>query len=239
MILFCLPYAGGSESVYYNWSNHMDEIELYPIELKGRGKRSDEEYYKNIKEAVDDIYTAIKDKVCQEDYAIYGHSMGSLLAYELYYKICDMNHKKPKHIFFSGNKAPNIAKEREISYKMPDSLFMQKIMELGGTPKKLLEDKEVLEFFLPILKNDIKIIEEYKYEERNEKISCDISKLNGEDDNITQDEILEWRNHTSKNCNIYNFEGDHFFINNNLEEITGLIKATLSNNVAYNSVLKV
>ncbi len=239
MILFCLPYAGGSESVYYNWNNYMDEIELYPIELKGRGKRSDEEYYKNIKEAVNDIYTAIKDKVCQEDYAFYGHSMGSLLAYELYYKICDMNNKKPKHIFFSGNKPPNIAKEREISYKMPDFLFMQKIIELGGTPKELLEDKEVLEFFLPILKNDIKIIEEYKYEKRNEKILCDISILNGEDDNITQDEILEWRNHTGKNCNIYNFKGDHFFINNNLEEITSLIKATLSNNLAYISVLKV
>lgn len=236
MILFCLPYAGGSESVYYNWNKYMDDIKLYPIELRGRGKRSDEKYYKNIKEAVNDIYASIEDKICEEDYALYGHSMGSLLAYELYYKICEMNHKKPKHIFFSGNKAPNIAKERDISYKMSDSLFMKKIIELGGTPKELIEDKEVLEFFLPILKNDIKIIEEYEYEERIEKILCDISVLNGEDDNITQNEIFEWRNHTSKSCNIYNFKGDHFFINDNLQEIIDLIKSTLSSNTDYKSI---
>jgi len=52
---------------------------------------------------VEDILTNIQDKIIADDYAIYGHSMGSLLAYELYYKIIDKNIRKPKHMFFSGN----------------------------------------------------------------------------------------------------------------------------------------
>src|ERR1700738_4611092 len=112
MILFCLPYAGGSEVIYYKWKKYLHpSIQLIPIQLKGRGKRFSEIFYENIEEAVDDIFENVKDKIVDDDYAIYGHSMGSLLAYELYYKISKLNLKKPKHIFFSGYKAPSIIRE--------------------------------------------------------------------------------------------------------------------------------
>ena len=84
MILFCLPYAGGSEVAYYKWKKYLHpSIELIPIELKGRGKRFNEIFYESLEEAVDDIFENIKDKIINNDYAIYGHSMGSLLSYEL------------------------------------------------------------------------------------------------------------------------------------------------------------
>jgi 4'-phosphopantetheinyl transferase len=102
MVLFCLPYAGGSESIYYKWKRYLKHfIELEPIELKGRGKkRFNETFYESLEEAVDDIFENIKDKIAEDDFAIYGHIMGSLLAYELYYKIGKLNVRKPKHIFF-------------------------------------------------------------------------------------------------------------------------------------------
>ena len=72
MILFCIPYAGGSGSVYYRWRNFLDpSITLYPVELKGRGKRINNGFYENLKEAVDDIFNSIRDKINENDYAIY------------------------------------------------------------------------------------------------------------------------------------------------------------------------
>lgn len=228
MILFCLPYAGGSEAIYYKWRQFLGEsIELSPIELKGRGKRYNQDFYIDINEAVNDIYDSIKDEIEENEYAIYGHSMGSLLAFELYYKISSMGKRKPTHIFFSGYSAPGSIKEREITYTLPDYDFMNKIIELGGTPQELMDNRELLDLFIPILKNDIKILENYTYKDREEKISCDISILNGSKDSIKINEITEWRKHTSVKCNMYTFNGNHFFINDNVENITNVIKHTL------------
>lgn len=228
MILFCLPYAGGSESIYYKWKNHLHtSIQVVPIELKGRGKRFNEFFYESLEEAVDDIFENIKDKIVDDDFAIYGHSMGSLLAYELYYKISKLNLRKPKHIFFSGYKAPSIIRERENTYNLPDYDFMKKIMELGGTPEELMNNQELLQIFIPIIRSDFKILETYNYKEREEKLQCDVSILNGKQDSISLEEILTWKNHVCKCFKFYNLEGNHFFINNNVENITSIINTTL------------
>ncbi|MCB2298659.1 thioesterase II family protein [Clostridium tagluense] len=228
MILFCLPYAGGSETIYYKWKKHLHpSIQVVPIELKGRGKRFGEFFYESLEEAVDDIFENIKDKIVDDDFAIYGHSMGSLLAYELYYKISELNLRKPKHIFFSGYKAPSIVRERENTYTLPNYEFMKKVMELGGTPEELMKNKELLQIFLPIIRSDFKILETYNYEEREEKIQCDVSILNGRQDSINLEELLTWKNHVCRGFKVYNFEGNHFFINSNVENITSIINTTL------------
>lgn len=227
MTLFCLPYAGGSGTVYYRWSNYIaPSINLYPIELKGRGKRFKETFYESLKEAVEDIFNEIQDKI-YDDYAIYGHSMGSLLAYELYYKINEIGAKKPKHVFFSGYKAPNVVREKENIYTLANYDFMNKIIELGGTPEELINNKELLEIYIPIIRNDFKILETYEYKERTNKIECNISILNGKQDSINLEDILAWKKHTSKKCRIYNLEGNNFFINNNIENIANIINDTL------------
>lgn len=229
MILFCLPYAGGSEVAYYKWKNYLHpSIELIPIELKGRGKRFNEIFYESLEEAVDDIFENIKDKIINNSYAIYGHSMGSLLAYELYYKIKEMNMEKPKHIFFSGYRAPSIIREKENLYNLPDYDFMKKVMDLGGTPEELMKNQELLEVFIPIIRSDFKILENYKYKEKKDKIDCNVSILNGKQDAIKLEEILAWKNHVSKEFKFYNFEGNHFFINTNIENITNSINDTLA-----------
>ena len=228
MILFCLPYAGGSESIYYKWKKYLNPfIELEPIELKGRGRRYNEPLYETLDEAVEDIFMNIKSKILNEEYMIYGHSMGSLLAYEIYYKIKDNALRKPKHIFFSGYEAPSIIKKRENTYTLPNYDFINKIMELGGTPEEVMNNKELLDLFLPIIRSDFKILETYNYKEREDKIQCDVSILNGKKDSINLDEILAWKNHAGKDFKVYNFEGNHFFINSNVENITNVINETL------------
>lgn len=228
MKLFCLPYAGGSETIYYKWKSYLQPlIEVLPIELKGRGKRFSEVFYENLEEAVEDIFENIKDKILDNDYAIYGHSMGSLLAYELYYKIYNENAKVPKHIFFSGYKAPSIIRERENTYTLPDYDFMKKVMELGGTPDELMNNQELLQIFLPIIRSDFKILETYNYKKRKEKIHCDVSILNGRQDSINSKEILAWKDHVCGDFKVHNFEGNHFFINTNVENIAKIISNTL------------
>lgn len=229
MILFCLPYAGGSEVIYYKWKRYLNSsIYLEPIELKGRGKRFNENFYANLEEAIEDMFENIKDKILYDEYAIYGHSMGSLLAYELYYKIYNENVKMPKYIFFSGYKAPSIPRKEKQIYLLPYEEFIKEVIELGGIPQEVADNEELLQLFTPILRNDFKMLEKYLYKEKKYKIQCDISILNGKEDDITLEELLAWKNHGDKGFKVYNFEGNHFFINTNVEYITKIINTILA-----------
>lgn len=102
--------------------------------VKGRGKRFNEPFYNSLEEAVDDIFNNIQGKIGEEDYAIYGHSMGSLLAYELYYKIIGMGLKKPKHIFF-WIQSTEWKEKKEITYNLPKNEFKNRVIELGEHQK--------------------------------------------------------------------------------------------------------
>ena len=228
MILFCLPYAGGSESIYYSWKKYLSSsINPKFIELKGRGKRFSESFYENLEEAVNDIFDNMKDKIVNDEYAVYGHSMGGLLAYELYYKARSENVMMPKHIFFSGYKPPDIPRNDKHIHLLPDEEFIKEVVELGGTPHNIIENEELLQLCTPILRNDFKMIEEYVYNEKKEKIQCDITILNGKEEDITLEEILAWKKHADKGFKVYNFAGDHFFINNNIENIVNIINHVL------------
>lgn len=229
MLLFCLPYAGGSETIYYKWKEYLSyNIKLYPVELKGRGRRFNEAFYNSIEETIDDIFNNIKDKIYNNEYAIYGHSMGSLLAYELYHKISEFGIRKPSHMFFSGYEAPDMITNKKI-HTLSNKEFIDKIVELGGTPQKLINNRDFSKIFLPIIRNDYKVVESYVYKEKINKIECNISALNGTLDSIDLKDILAWKRHTNRNFRLYNFEGDHFFINNNTEKIVNIINNILNN----------
>ncbi|GFZ30334.1 thioesterase [Clostridium zeae] len=224
MILICLPYAGGASYIYSRWNKHTDEsILVVPIELKGRGKRYGEAFYEDFEDAVNDIYNNIDDIIDKNDYAIFGHSMGSLLAYELYYKIERDNRKIPQHIFFSGCRAPGLGRLTNINCKLPDYEFMKQVVELGGTSDEIMNNKELMEIYVPILKSDISMYQNYRYIEKDNKINCDISVLYGRKDSITIDELRSWENQAGKSFNMYEFEGNHFFINDNKEEVINII----------------
>ncbi len=228
--LFCIPYAGGTSIVYSKWRQYLDSrVELHAVELAGRGKRVDDKLYDDLKHAVDDIYESIKNEICNGSYALFGHSMGSLLAYELYYKIREQNLNCPVHIFFSGYKAPNIGPSDgdENYHDLPENCFKKKLVKLGGMPKEILEDA-AFKFFSPIIRADFKILELYKYVEKNERIGCPVSVFSGKKDKgIKVSDLTGWKQHTELECNIHKFNGGHFFIKDDMENVLGAINNTL------------
>lgn len=105
------------------------------------------------------MYELIKLSKGNEKYAIFGHSMGAYIAYELYYKLKNSQTEAPEHLFLSGINPPMLRKSIKISH-LDNDTFLEQVVELGGIPSDLLKHKDVLNFFLPILRNDFRIVEE-------------------------------------------------------------------------------
>lgn len=234
--LFCLPHAGGSSLMIYNkWKKFFaSSIDIIPVELAGRGRRINEPHYNDFQDAVNDIYSKIKD-LLDLPYAFFGHSLGSVLAYEVTKKIISCGHSQPFHIFFSGRYPPHIKKEKNI-HDMPKDDLVNEILRLGGTSPEISKDEGLLRIFLPILRSDYRILENYRHASNGDIFTFDISTLNGKEDNdISPSEVEAWKEYTSGNCSIYYFEGGHFYLNleENQKKIFEIINRVFSESIDF------
>ncbi|MEW9183960.1 thioesterase domain-containing protein [Bacillus mycoides] len=222
--LFCFPHAGGSAFSYAKWKNYFNPyIEVVPIELAGRGYRIEESLYQSMEEAVNDVYTSIVKQIEHSPYILYGYSMGSLIAYEVARKIQDSKNVLPEFLVLSGRNHPN-SKMKNIRHNLSNEQFKREVIAMGGTPSGLLQSEELMGIFLPILRADFKIVETYIHD--NNMQACDIDFLifNGENDEFTTyNQVIKWEQYTSKTCTFHSFKGNHFFLNENIEEIANRI----------------
>lgn len=228
--LFCFPYAGGSATFYNAWKAHLNPvITLRPVELAGRGTRVNDPLYKDISEAVNDLFLRLRSELYDGNYAFYGHSMGALISYELAMLIRKEGLPVPEHVFFSGKGAPNLSKDDEKLYHLmnPED-FKREVMNLGGTPPEFFDYPELLELFIPLLRNDFKLSETYQYPEEIRPFDHNISVLLGKGDDLTHNQCMGWKGHTDAICYHYYFEGGHFFLNQNTEQVCNIINNTLT-----------
>lgn len=227
--VFPIPYAGASVNVYYGWNKLLPQnFELCLVELAGRGGRYNDPFYTSVDEAALDIAKRINAQINDDEYVLFGHSMGALLAYEVYYKLLELRSRAPKHLFISGKKAPQVGKAEGKIRHINDVDFIKMVDKFGGLPKEFYQE-EVLEMFLPILRADFCMLDEYLYHKKNEKVTCDISIMYGKDDSSTLlNEVEPWRNVCEGKSKFYEFEGNHFFINDYPDLVVECIVNTLS-----------
>lgn len=226
--LFCVPYAGGSSTIYYPWRKLVAPfVELNPIELSGRGKRFNEPLYNNLDNAIEDVAGIISKNSDSYPYALFGHSMGATIALEVVPKLRQKNVKEPIHVFLSGIKPPHIKERDTMLHSLPEDLFKKKLLSLGGTPVELFEDREFFELFEPIIRSDFKNIAEHVYS-NNYQLECNISCMFGKEEDITYREMAEWDRYTIKQCAISELNGGHFFINSDTASVVEIVNRTLS-----------
>lgn len=223
MKLILLPFAGGTSSSYNFLRNDLDSgIEFITPELAGRAIRCFDKMYQNVEEAVADIFNLVKDDL-GDGYILFGHSMGAVLAYELYCKIIEEHLTSPQAIFVSGGVIDKTFLPYDATL-LNDNEFFQIVSKLGGIPKSLLNNQELISYVSPFFKNDIKMIAKYS-RTCIKKISCALYVLNGTDDSFTTSEITSWENYSVQKPLYYMFSGGHFFIREHHKEIAELINS--------------
>ncbi|MGK7908956.1 MAG: type I polyketide synthase [Synechococcus sp.] len=217
--LFCFPYAGAGTSVFRSWTDLLPaDIELCIIRLPGRESRRDESPLTRIKAVVDGLVPALVPYL-DTTFAFYGHSLGATIAFETVRALRQQNLPEPARLFVSSSLAPHLPDLAAPIHRLPDPQFISKLREYNGTSAEVLDNPELMQMFLPVLRADFAILETYFYT-GGDPLTCPISAFGGKRDRkIGMEAIAAWRDQTRSDFSLQMFSGDHFFIHSEREAL--------------------
>jgi medium-chain acyl-[acyl-carrier-protein] hydrolase len=210
--LFLLPHAGGGASVFRGWADAFPEwVEVCPVQLPGRENRLREAPFDRVPPLVEALANALgpwRDR----PYALFGHSVGALIAFELARHAAHTGVQAPVHLFASGRRAPDLPCRQPDLHRLPDGDVIAGLRELGGMPAELLEHTELLQLLLPMLRADLALTETY-VATPGAAIGVPITVYTGmEDVRVSLDEARAWERHTTARFRLRTFHGDHFYL---------------------------
>jgi external thioesterase TEII len=214
-LLIALPFAGGN-SYSYNFLKPLlpKNIILETLEYPGRGKKSKNSFITQMNELNEDLlaqYYAVVGAVWPAKIFFYGHSIGAVIGLSLLHTINEKCPEiAPEMAIFSGHGSPQKTAKKKLSILTDDQL-VQYFQSIGSLSKTIAADKELMEYILPILRNDLKLYENYNAH-YPEKLTIPLAIINGKDDNILQRDIDMWAQETTGKTKIYQLDGHHFFI---------------------------
>ena len=172
---------------------------------------------------IDALVRELTPLLSEKPYALFGHSMGALLCYELTRQLSLLKKPLPTKIFASGRRAPSVIDPDPVTYNLPHDQFIQELDRLNGTPKEVLQNAELMELLMPTLRADFELCETYEYQSGGE-VPCSITAIGGiDDDNASEEELEFWCDHTSKEFKSYRLPGDHFFLHSAEDELLKIL----------------
>jgi surfactin synthase thioesterase subunit len=213
--LFCLPFAGGSALTYRPWVAFAPaEIDLCPIQLPGRDDRRREAVITRMPDLVDALADAIAP-LTDLPFALFGHSMGARVAFELTRTLRRRGMPLPVHLFASGSRGPHVPADGPDLHRMSDHDLIAEVRKMGGTPDDVLADAEMMSLLLPVLRADFELLETYVFT-ADAPLECDITAFRGAADPCASRAGTEaWGELTSSRFALKTYPGNHFFLTPN------------------------
>jgi len=210
--LFCFPNAGSGASAFREWPILLpDDIEVVGLQLPGRENR----YGEPMLNRLDDVLQAIWEVIigmADRPFFFFGHSMGALIAFELTRLLQRKGLPTPFHLVVSGRRAPQMPRRDAPLHLMDDDAFLQKIIEFNGTPKELQQNIESMRLFIPLLRNDFALSENYSCDDFT-PITCPLTALGGDADiDVSEIDLAAWSIVAGSHFDYALLPGDHFFI---------------------------
>lgn len=206
------PYAGGGASAFRTWSSLLPaEAGLYGVQYPGREQRIGEAALADLDSLAAGAASAVA-MLADRPIVLFGHSMGGQVAFETCRRLAERHGVRADHLFISAVHAPDRLSRRPLS-GLPDGPFLRNIAEMGGTSPAVLESRELMDLFLPMLRADFMATEGYGRERGEAAVATPVTALYGLDDpEAWRSEVEGWRPYCAGGFELVSVEGDHFFM---------------------------
>lgn len=225
--LFCLPYAGGGASIYRGWQDDLPaSIEVCPIQLPGRENRFREPRFTQLPPLVAALSLAIRPHLTKP-YAFFGHSLGAIMGFELARTLRRQGSPQPMRLLVSGHRAPQLTYRMPVAHDLPDAALVRELRRLNGMPDEVLDNADLMDLLLPLLRADFAVAETYTYTPEP-PLDFPISAFGGQrDEGVSEAEMASWNTQTTADFSLQMLPGDHFSVFKEREPLVTAIRAAL------------
>ncbi|MFB7915362.1 thioesterase II family protein [Streptomyces sp. NPDC056061] len=225
--LVCFPHAGGSAAYWRGIALELaPDVDVLAVQYPGRLDRLGEAPVEDMHLLADLVAEALGPPG-DRPRALLGHSMGASLAYEVAVRLARLPGGEPHLLVVSGRRAPSAAHGRKRERPRDDAELIGRMRELGGTQAALLDDPEMLELILPVLRGDYRALDTYE-DTPGRLLTCPVVALTGDRDaEAPVKDVQGWRDHTSGEFRTHVFGGGHFYLNDHAGEVTELVRGLL------------
>lgn len=231
MRLVCLPHAGAGASTYFSWAAALQPagIEVRSVQYPGRENRLLEPLITSAETMTQRLADAWPTLSGGKRCAVFGHSMGAILAYELALELTRRGAANPPgRLFLSGRNPPPTPPKLPPIHDLPDAMFLHEVgARYGNLPAELLANPEMVALVTPILRADFKLVFDYRGSS-DSRTEIPLTILAGTKDNwTTTAELAGWPAFTTSSCQVHWIEGDHFFHQKERATVTSVVRAAL------------
>lgn len=207
--LFVLHHAGGSHLLYRHWPARLpDTWDVRLLDAPGHGFLVDEPQITDAGRLADFLLRHVEPELTVP-YALFGHSMGALLAYEITRRAIDRGLPLPVWVGLSARPAPQSAdRTRELS----DDELRARLRGLGGMPEGVIDDSGLWARFYPVIRGDLRLVANWRPAEDAAPLPLALSAFAGRDDHSAAPPLMAgWGEHCEHFLGLRAFDGGHFY----------------------------
>ncbi|MER5891283.1 alpha/beta fold hydrolase [Streptomyces sp. NPDC001941] len=226
--LICLPFAGAGASFFKDWQSSAPEgLHIVPVQLPGREERFIDAPHTEAARAVDEVYAAVLDRIQGADrVAVFGHSLGAVLAYDLAHRLADTQGVPLARLFVSGSPGPWNGRESRAT-GLDDDAFLAQVREFAGYDHPALAHPEMRELLLPMLRADVEMHENYR-PASDKPLGVPVTALRGSTDELVGPELLQqWSAATTAAFSAVEMDGGHMYMADDAPALLRVIAAEL------------
>jgi surfactin synthase thioesterase subunit len=224
--LYCLPHAGGSASVYRSWFGRIGPVAVCPLQPPGRETRLRETPHTDMASLVAEAAAVILADDGRP-WAVYGHSLGATVGFELIREVRRRGGPEPVHLIVSGCPAPDTPDDDPRVTGLDDDEVVAMLRRLGGTPEWMLTDPSVLRMILPPFRADFGVKESYVYRPEPPLRTPITAIAATHDPRVDVASMTGWREQTTGRFTAHTVPGGHFAVLEQAATTHRLIRAAL------------
>lgn len=228
--LFAFHHAGGSHALYQGWRNRLPASwDFQPLDAPGHGKLFGQPQIDDLDRIVDHFLERIGPDPT-EPYALFGHSMGGLIASAVTRRLVTEGGTRPVWLGLSATRVPGSLAAMQ-RHTFSDEQLRDYVREMGGTPAMVLEDPYMWQVFGSIIRNDLKLVDS-PHPAYDRPLPVPLSVYGGRTDtSLPPEQLAGWSDLAEKCLGVRIFDGGHFYFSSDpgplLEQVVTDLRAAL------------